>query len=201
MIIGSVITENIVRKDPRYAKKKTITLSDISTYTKEQGSVYDAEALEKVSEMKKKYGSGVCALVRIYNACGESLSLTNTHDWHGHIGDYPFDGIIQNGEWSVFLHVHSTGAAAGSCGATVYRASKANQDNFLGWESPFSGSNSVYVETRETGHWPGQGSWNYMEDQIDKHNSSSISTWGVLQVNGEIAQSSSPIVNFSIIHP
>lgn len=201
MIIGMSITEDIIRQDPRYVKKDKIELSDISTYTIERKFIKDAEALQKVNATKAEYGNGVSALVRIYNACGESISLIDQHDWHGHIWKYPYDQLIQNGQWSVFLHVHSGGAMVGACGAVVYRASKANQDIFLGWESPYSGSNCVYVESRETGHWPGQGSWSYMQKQIEKAGTTKSEKWNKLEVNGLIGQSSSPVVDFVITHP
>ncbi|AGZ32298.1 hypothetical protein [Burkholderia pseudomallei] len=202
MIIGSVITEDIVRQDPRYVNKKTITLSDISAYALEQQSVNSTEALKKVNAMKEEYGNGISALVRIYNASGEAVSLAETNDWHGHIWKYPVDTIIENGQWSVFLYVHASSAAVGVCSAVVYRAAQAEQDIFLGWESPYIGNNSVYVESRETNHWPNVGSWNYMEHKInDDAGSSSSSKWGVIKVTGQIGQSSSPVVDFVITHP
>jgi hypothetical protein len=204
MIIGSAITEDIVRQDPRYVNKKTITLSDISAYTLEQQSVNSTEALQKVNATKEEYGDGISALVRIYNASGEAVSWVATNDWHGHIGQYPVDDTIENGQWSIFLYVHTGGVAVGACGAVVYRASQANhyQDIFLGWESPYSGSNSVYVESRETNHWPNVGSWSYMYNKIDDDaGSSSSDNWGVIKVAGQIGQSSSPVVDFVIVHP
>lgn len=179
MIIGSAITEDIVRQDPRYVNKKTITLSDISAYTLEQQSVNSTDALQKVNAMKEEYGDGISALVRIYNASGEALSLIVTNDWHGHIWKYPIDQTIQNGQWSVFLHVHHEWAPTGASGAAVYRASQAGQDIFLGWESPYSGNNSVYVESRETGHWPSGASWSDMYQKIDDAGSSSSDNRGV----------------------
>jgi hypothetical protein len=153
MIIGSAtaITEDIVCQDPRYVNKQP-TLSAISAYTLEQWSVSSTEALQKVNAMKEEYGSGISALVRIYNASSETVSLVTTRDWHGHIWKYPVDTPIQNGQWSVFLHVHASGCAVGACGAAVYQASQAKQDIFLGWESPYAGSNSIYVESREADH-------------------------------------------------
>ncbi len=152
MIIGSPITEDIVRQDPRYVNAKTLTLSQISAYTLEQQSVNSTAALTAIDNIKTNYGDGISALIRIYHASGEALSLVVTHDWLGHIWEYPVDTTIQNGQWSVFLHVHPEWSTMGAVGAVVFRASQANQDIFLGWESPYIGTNSIYVESRETDH-------------------------------------------------
>jgi hypothetical protein len=201
MIIGSAITEDIVRQDPRYVKKEKITLSDISTYTLEQQSVLDTEAIKKVNAIKEEYGSGISALIRIYNACGEAISLQTTKDWHGHIWKYPFDAVIQNGQWSAILYVHTSGGMAGAEGAVIYRASQANQDIFLGWESPYIGDNHVYVESREISHWPGKVEWDYMQELIEKTGSTTFDKWQNLAVKGQIGQHSSPVVDFVITHP
>ena len=200
MIIGPVITKEELRQDERYVNKETITLSDISDYTVEQQSVHAPAAQEAVNGMKTEYGSGISALIRIYNASGEALSLFKTYDWHGHVWKHPVDRIIQNGQWSVFLHVHGEWSPTGASGAVVYRAAQANQDIFLGWQSPYIGTNSVYVESRETNHWPKAASWDYMyEKKLDaKDRSHFPDDWGNIAVSGEVGQSSSPVVDFLI---
>ena len=205
MIIGPVITKEELQQYQRYADKETVTLSDISAYTLEQQSVNTTGAQLELDKMKAEYGNGISALIRIYNACGEALSLVRTHDWHGHIWKHPVDRIIQNGQWSVFLHVHREWTPTGASGAVVYRAAQTNQDIFLGWQSPYIGDNSVYVESRKTNHWPEDKDakvWAYMYDKkIDKDaGSNSLDEWGKLTVSGEVGQNSSPVVDFVIRH-
>jgi hypothetical protein len=165
-------------------------------------SLNATEALQKVNAMKEEYGNGVSSLIRIYNASGEPLVLCSSPDWHGHIGKYPIDGIIQNGQWCVFLHVKTSGTATGSSGAVVYNASQAKQDVFFSWGMPFSGDNSVYCESREPNHWPPNGKiWDLMYKLTNNASSHTTDTWGNHRVSAACGQSSSPVVDFVIMYP
>lgn len=200
MLVGMAITDDIVRQDPRYVSGE-VTLSAISAYTLEQQTKYSGDALKTVNGMKEEYGDAISALVRIYNASGETLSLNKSYDWHGHIWKYPMDQTIQNGQWSVFLHVHTSGGFAGASGAAIYRASQAKRDIFLGWESPYIGLNSVYVKSQEFDNWPDKDSWADMYEKIEKAEAYSADTSEVFNINGIAGQNSSPVVDFIITRP
>lgn len=64
-----------------------------------------------------------------------------TKDWHGHIGAAPVPLTVHNGQWAGFLHVKTGGAAVGSTGAVVYRATVLDgtkHDFMLAWSNPFA---------------------------------------------------------------
>jgi hypothetical protein len=109
---------------------------------------------------------------------------------------YSADDEILNGQWSVFLHVHTSGSARGSVAAVIYRVEGQDCDMFLGWDSPFSGSPSVYVEAREKDHWPREGSWSHMEWLLEKAGSTDTSDGAGHHISASTGDNSSPLARF-----
>ena len=160
-ILGAAITTIDVVADPRYSHYSLhqVPRTILSSYTFEQKGKYDEDSL---NTMKKEFRLDVSSLVRIYNASGRTLHLTNPgYDWHSHIFHYPSDSSIENGQWSVFLHVKTSGAATGSESCVIYNIQDEGDDVFMGWSVPWNQSsltNNIYTEVRESGHWSGAGS-------------------------------------------
>lgn len=118
---------------------------------------------------------------------------------------YPFDDTILNGQWSVVLHVHTSGAARGSVSCFVYTIEHEGDDVFCGWSNPWDRnlySNKVYTEVRENGHWPGEGSWNYMKHLVNKSGKDSKSTWNgrtaSMACSAHTGDDTSPQINFTV---
>nr|XP_048323130.1 23 kDa jasmonate-induced protein-like [Ziziphus jujuba var. spinosa] len=140
---------------PEYQDKKVITAVD-KAY--EALMMKDADnkaenARKFVEGLKPKYGAALISTVcLIYNATGNRLTFIGSHDWEGHIGDYPYPLLLENGQWGAFLHVQ-TSLYGGSIAATVYRCQDETGDFFdwmLSWYNRRNGDdNRVYTEIRE----------------------------------------------------
>ena len=207
-ILGAAITATDVVADPRYShyNPNQVPRTVLSSYTLEQKGKYDEDSLKLVNTMKEEFGLGVSSLVRIYNASGRTLYLTNPgYDWHGHMFRYPPDSSIENGQWSVFLHVKTSGAATGSESCVIYNIQDEGDDVFMGWSVPWNQSswtNTIYTEIREGGHWPGAGSWDLMQRLLEKSSKFSDSTWkgntASFKCVATIADDTSPQVIFTV---
>lgn len=127
------------------------TLADIGNYALKSIGDHQEEADIMVNSMKQKYGKGISSLIMIYNASGRTMRLhpeegDAERDIHGHQGEWPKDSIIGNGQWSVFLHVHSSGAARGSAGFCHYKFDNTDSYFKVSWDTPFSGKNKAKAE-------------------------------------------------------
>ena len=78
----------------------------------------------------------VSTLCRFYNASGDPIRVDIAHSWTGRFyrGEPP--AIVENGQWTAFLHVHPTGTKKGSVGAVIYRTIE-DTDIFFGWQNPW----------------------------------------------------------------
>ena len=183
VLVGNPITTNDVVADPRHLQLKPMDVSTmlLSSYTMEQMGKYDYEATKRINAIKEEYGKGVSSLIRIYNASGRTLKFQQQGpNWSGHMWKYPFDEGIRNGEWSVILHVKTSGAMRGSVSCFVYTVEDEGLDVFCGWSNPWDRnlySNQVYTEVRDSGHWPSGKSWNDMYYRVIKGGESSKSEW------------------------
>ena len=160
VIVGNIVTKEDVVLDPRYSKLKPdqVTTKLLSEFTQQQQTKFDFEATKTINGIKEEYGTGVSTLLRIYNTSGRTLRFQKQGpNWSGHMWKYPFDETIGNGQWSVALHVKTSGAARGSVSSVVYRVEDEGDDIFMGWSSPFDHNiydNQVYVEVKNDNHWP-----------------------------------------------
>ncbi len=202
VLVGNVITPNDVVADPRYShlKPEQVTRELLSQYTREEQVRYDFDALKRINSIKEEYGTGVSALVRIYNASGKTLTFeTQGPNWHGHMFKYPPDYTILNGQWSVFLHVKTAGAATGSESSVVYTVDDVNQDVFMGWGVPWNQSewsSKVYTEVNDRNHWPSVTSWDSMYTKINASKKSSVSFFNGTNCSASIGDDTSPVVNY-----
>lgn len=200
MNFGVEITSSEVKAQPDWPEDKAVTLSDLSQYTMGKKDLYRDAAINKVNDFKNEYGNGISSLIIVYNASGKTLELqTDRKSWHGHDGKYPPTTNLQNGQWMAFLHVHSSGAAVGSEGCLIYQISGESCDVFFGFETPFSGSNHVYTEVRERGHWPKVGSWSYMQGLIEKGSHQSSDAYEGWMSTAVVGDASSPLDEFVIM--
>lgn len=204
MLFGTGIVMDDVKADPRYAGK-TPTLKDLADFTMEKKSLYEEEALKHVNGMKSEYGTGASSLVMIYNATGANLKLKPqkdiTHNWSGHIWKYPADDTIMNGQWCVFLHVHTSGAARGSVAAIIHTLEGQNKDSLMSWSTPWNqaGShNKIYAEVRENDHWPGAVSWDLMHKLLDRSGQTCSDTKDDFKISGLMGDNSSPLAVFIV---
>ncbi|KAK3118165.1 hypothetical protein QOZ80_9BG0695220 [Eleusine coracana subsp. coracana] len=125
----------------------------------------DTNAQTFIDNLKDRYGNGISTKCLIYNATGTTLNFVTYNDWHGHIYETPYPSVIQNGQWGAYLHVHPSAAMVGSAGAAVYRSkvpsSNDSCDWLFSWSIPYvGGSDRVYTEIREEGHFPPH--WDYI---------------------------------------
>jgi len=165
MIIGKPITLKTFEakyEDFTPEQKKLYATDDdkrryIAQMAMEQISQTDEEALMMANSLKANFGNGISTLLRIYNATGETLSWKRDYSWYGRFYSEA-DPLIQNGQWSVLLHVRRTGflwLTAGSSGGLVYETeskfpfnkSQAPAQVFMGWSTPYwFGTNRCQVK-------------------------------------------------------
>lgn len=155
MLLGSAVTKAVLQTDPRYQKGE-ITLDMLSNYALEQRAATDSDVMKVLNGVKDEYGSGASTLIRIFNASGERLFLREDFHLRGNTWKYPFDMIIENGQWLVALVVKN-GTMEGVAGGVVYHSATA--DMFFGWDVPYVDAtlrghkNTVYSEIRHLKNW------------------------------------------------
>jgi hypothetical protein len=193
MIVGTAITKEEVEYVPKYAKTD-ITPFLISQYTLNLQSKSEGDAYAQANLMKSNYSLGATTLLCIYNATGSPVAYVTDQSWHGGIGTYFYDQTIQNGEWSVILHGGPRPGFQGSEGAVVYRSDAVGKDVFLGWMSPLTEDNHVYVEVQGEKHWPNVANWNLMQRLVEKASDKSASTQGPLRITANVGDAYSSIV-------
>ena len=142
-LVGTIIDKTYVQEqNPNIT---TVTQADLASAALQAQSANQANARGTLNSYKQEYGEGVCTLVMIYNATGAPLGFRSNADSSGHIGKYPFDSTIENGQWSVFLHVHTSGTAGGSIGALGYDIQDGGMQPVavIGWNNPLNGSSTA----------------------------------------------------------
>lgn len=203
MIFGLNLTMEDVKADPRWASKEP-TLKDLADFTLEKQSNYEESAILKLNGMKQEYGDGTSTLVMIYNATGVDLNLKPqkdiTYNWNGHLFKYTPDKTIMNGQWSVFLHVHTSGMAYGSKAAIVYELGNNNISALLGWDTPWdqlSYNNKVHVEL-------GNGVWDWKNEDKAIDSAGRFEEYkpkdGDFAINAYVGDNSSPILKCTVMH-
>jgi hypothetical protein len=203
--VGNPITAADANSNPAY-QGQTVTpliLAQVALAQKNRlGGGNDLEdleqyATEQILKASSDNGDMTATLLLIYNATGGNLTFVDHQDWSGHLGQFPFDPVIQNGQWCYVLHTHVGGTWAGSVGCCVYRGDAA--DFFMGWSDPYGGpttGNGVYVESRGQGHWPGVADWDYMYNLVNNATSSSTDTTPPYQMFASIGTGPTPICKF-----
>ena len=192
-LIGTMIDATYVQG--QYPGKTTVTQADLAKAALEAQEANQQAAMTLANSYKDEYGNGVSTLVMLYNATGAPLALRSSNDSSGHIGKYPYDTTIENGQWSVFLHVHTSGSAAGSIAAVGYNVEDGNTlpVALAAWNSPYSGSPTAFGDCWASDTYR-DSSWDYVFRCADGGGSSGTS--GVHNgyfVPYSIGQNSSPV--------
>ncbi|KAF8545539.1 hypothetical protein OG21DRAFT_1518593 [Imleria badia] len=138
MNFGVPITNDYLRKLKPYAgmSDAELTAKDRSKVALDQKDTFAHLAIERLEQLKKDYGLGVTTLCRIYNASGDQLTVNFNYSWRGYFHKDSPALTIENGQWTVFIHVQTKYIPRGSAGAVVYRTAE-RDDIFLGWQTPF----------------------------------------------------------------
>lgn len=208
-IIGDEITAEDYAAAHGNIDPQKVTLPMLSRYTMEQKYKHDDEARKKIQDIKKEYGNGVSALIRIYNGSGTTLKLFQKGpDQHGHMyGGTPNpDNIILNGQWSVILHVKTAGAATGSESCIVYSVEGQGADLLLGWMVPWNQATwdpTVLVKGGASKTWPDKVSWNKVFQAIDDSSQDvkdlfegTASDDYIFKAEANIENTTSPLTNY-----
>nr|5H0Q_A Chain A, Lipid binding protein [Grifola frondosa]BAO31550.1 hypothetical protein [Grifola frondosa] len=198
MLYGVEIDEQYLRVMEEYKDKEVITQADMAKVALQRKNVYQDQAEKRQAELKAEYGVGVCVLVRVYNATGGPITAKIEESFRGHFGAHTREKRIGNGQWTVFIHTKSAGAAVGSAGCIVYGTTD-NLDIFSGWQNPWNRSwdSQVLVEVRQSGHWWKNGSKDYMLHLLDTHNGqNSDSSYGDVKAHGSTGNETTAYVEY-----
>lgn len=94
----------------------------------------------------------ISTLCRFYNASGDPIRVRIAHSWAGRFCEREAASIVENGQWTAFLHVHPTGTRKSNVGIE-------DTDIFFGWRNPwFAIDGTCCTEIREKDHWWSVGS-------------------------------------------
>jgi hypothetical protein len=137
MLLGKKIDPNTLAALPEFAGKNPTPL-DCGRYALASMENYQKLADENVNGMKDEYGDGVSTLVMIYNASGRDVIINSLDNKYGRIGDWPYDPVIANGQWSVFLHVKKTSAASGSQATLGCAVDAVPGTLSISWDTPWA---------------------------------------------------------------
>lgn len=110
-------------------------------------------AINRVNGMKEAYGNGVSTLVMLYNATGVRLTKVGEDDHSGKRWTWPYDNVIENGQWSVFLHVKSGWSMAGSTACLGYKLEGLDEVFVIAWDTPYSGDNTGWCQVISGTKW------------------------------------------------
>ncbi|KAI5993777.1 hypothetical protein F5J12DRAFT_421798 [Pisolithus orientalis] len=170
MNFGIPITNDFLRTLPEYKGKSDsqLTAQDRSKVAMQQRDVYVSEAVKRLDLLKSDYGNGVSTLCRFYNASGDPIKVNFDHSWRGSFYKDSPPSVVENGQWTTFIHVHPTAQAVGSAGAVIYRTTE-NTDIFIGWQNPWNTAYdpTCWAESKEKDHWWAVGSESYMLHLLD----------------------------------
>ncbi|ONK72104.1 uncharacterized protein A4U43_C04F15750 [Asparagus officinalis] len=171
-VFGNPITDETLKAMPEY-NNKPITRCDRAheALNMIHAESKDVNALRYVENLKEQYGDGVSTLCVVYNASGDPITFQDSHDWHGHLWKAPYPQSLLNGQWGAFLHVHPSGAMAGSSAAVIYRGKNdagKDHDFMFSWMNPWwSGSCTAYTLVRPAGYFDSEISWDTLQDNTD----------------------------------
>jgi hypothetical protein len=137
-LIGNVIDSTYV--GGQKAGKK-VTQADLAAAALEAQSKFEVTARDTVNSYFTDAKVVTATMIMLYNASGAPLVFRSTYDDSGHIGQYPYDTTIGNGQWSCVLHVHASGSEGGSVGAYGYTVDDPEQNGYVAllvWNSPYN---------------------------------------------------------------
>lgn len=163
-VFGEPITEATLMEMPQYTGRM-VTRRNLAQVALDRKNFAgkDAEAVKCAEELKNKWGRGTATMCLLYNATGGTITLSDHHDWYGHVASTPYPAELANGQWGVFLHVRPTLLAQGSVGAVMYRGRNSDESIcywIMAWNNPWnrlSDDNQVAARTRDESrrfYWP-----------------------------------------------
>lgn len=130
--------------DATYAKGvnpgKKVTQADLAALALQMQSKFEVDTRNTVNSYNNDADVKCATMIMLYNASGAPLVYRSNYDDSGHIGQYPFDTTIGNGQWSGVLHVHSSDTAAGSVGAIGYTVDDPENHGYVAllvWNTPY----------------------------------------------------------------
>jgi hypothetical protein len=181
------------------------TMIQTAVAASEQTVANEPTAANSVQAMKNAYGNGVSTLVTIANGTGGPMNIRDSADSSGHIWNYPYPPVIDDGQIGCFLHVHTSGTAGGSIGAVQYylspssdgtnQPSSATGNAFIfAFSTPYSSSNSVLVVDNSSL----TSSYSSVFSSLSKAAETCNVNSSGFQVTGSIGQGSSPQCNFVV---
>eukprot|EP01084_Bolivina_argentea_P237971 399831_1 len=114
-----------------------------------------SSAQSKVNSMKSEWGDGVSSKIMVNNNTSGDLYLIGKDSYSGRFDYDPPDKIASKG-WGAWLHVKKSSTACGSTGVAVFgnKRQKPNFKVYIGWNSPYSGTNTAGMEIFEGGSGP-----------------------------------------------
>lgn len=154
-ILGIAIDKSYVSSMPEYLNKEIgpKELGDVALRARADKQL---EATKLANGYKEEYGNGISTEFLFYNASGYRLRFHDKTDGSGHIGKYPYDTTIENGQWSVVLHTKTSAAGTGSVAVVEYEIEGADKLRLrLAWHTPFMGTNTCYARIAYDGQ-PGK---------------------------------------------
>ncbi len=151
-------------------------------------NVYDTEeeAWQRVRQLKKERGPGVCALIVVTNLYYDSLTLIGKHAFRGNFYNAP-PITIPSGKSAAILGQKTRGTATGFIGYLTYNLPFNNLQGetyykyfTIGAKAPFTGQRKI------TGEWSpyfgGPDSyWPIQESSINKTSFSKIGQFGKIE--------------------
>lgn len=149
-------------------------------------------ALNRVNGMKEEFGNGVCTLLMMYNATGCRLTKADDDDHSGKIWKYKYDDVIENGQWSVVLHVKSSFGLAGSTACIGYELEGRNQVLVVAWDTPYSGDSTGWVRIIPMAEWKATD-WDDFHDNSDGGEEEETEESGIWRTNFVASQGASTL--------
>lgn len=203
MLVGHEVDADFVKSNSQPADAEVTPLLLSQAAFRQQTALYDGKnslqqaAYQAAHTIKENYGAGVCTVVMIYNACGEPIYLAGNHYWYGHIGEFPVDYRIGNGQYSVFLHI-KYGILYTSEGALIYMNSMGT--NFIvAWDNPFLGENKVYALIRNDEDYYSTDPWLMLENKLIQSGQDTVTDDTMFTIYSNVGQGTSPIATFTIL--
>uniref|UniRef100_A0A0D9W3D5 Uncharacterized protein n=1 Tax=Leersia perrieri TaxID=77586 RepID=A0A0D9W3D5_9ORYZ len=175
---GTAVNAEVVKSYSRY-RGHAITREDCAREAMRMihAGRKNMDALHHAGELKSSHGSGVSAMVLVYNATGDKLELVDSKDWDGSsvYHEEPPSSFL-NGQWISFLHAHPGGRAVGCEGARVFRGFTSTgevRDFLVAWTIPWGwGGNRAYTEVREKDYF--KDKWGDIKNKLDNANKITI---------------------------
>ncbi|CAO2823546.1 unnamed protein product [Amaranthus hypochondriacus] len=199
---GQVVDDDKLDEMPRYVgEPKTQEDRAREAFNLRNENDKNQLARKYVEGLKADYGNGVTTLCIIYNATGETLYYSTSHDWYGFIGRTPYPFEIGNGQYASFLHVHTTGAASGSEAAVVFSGKNQNgspRDFLLAWDTPWSAlsKNKAYSDVGNVGYF--NSNWSSVKKSLENSGYTQKTNKDGIVIEASTASGSSPVFQATI---